>query len=280
MKIKEYDSPQQFVAEHAQRWLATGVADGGALNLERFSTNGALERLICLAVVADAGQVCQTAFVDPADQICFSRASRAVLQHLVDYLCAHEITFPGIFAPQPSSSEFVALYGAATGRIFTLVKQLNHFELTRLAPINLAAGHLRQATSADLDLLIQHNIAFQQDANTKRPFAPEKSVTSELAKGSLYVWERPDGEIVSSGRIIPDKTARSGEVSWIYTPAAYRRQGYATALTYMLSKQLLDLGKAACFLSADAANPAPNSIYRRIGYKEMCLMENWRRLDA
>ena len=276
MRIKRYDNAYEFAEAHAQRWLATGVSDGGVMSLSRLAAKGRLDAVICLAILDDQEQVLQTAFIDPTDQICFSRASPAVVALLADYLIENEITFPGIFAPNPSSIQFAEHYTRMGGKAFTIVKQLKHYELTRLRPTELSPGRLRQATQADQALLVTHNIAFQRDANTKRPFDPRESVAAELARGNLYLWESADGSIVSSGRVIPDKTARSGEVSWIFTPRTYRNKGYATSLTYLLSKHILDLGKAACFLSADAADPSSNQVYTKIGYELKSLMDNLR----
>ena len=76
MVVKEYSDPYAFAAEHAQRWHESWISDGGKLNLERFEQNGGLERLLCLAMVNSDDQVQLTAFVDPEDQIVFSRGSK------------------------------------------------------------------------------------------------------------------------------------------------------------------------------------------------------------
>ena len=278
MFVREYDSAYQFAQEHEQRWLASGVKDGGALNLGRYIAKGTLDERICLAIMAPDGQVLQTAFVDSIDQICFSRASHDVLKVLVNYLDSHDIHFPGIFAPHPSSSQFAELYCQASGKRFRRVKQLKHYELRHLSEIKFAEGRLREAMASEQPLLVDHNIAFQQETNTQRPFDSREEVRRELVNRNLYVWERPDGTVVSSGRIIRDKTVRSGEVSWIYTPKVHRKQGYGTTITYMLSKTILESGKEACFLSADAADPRPNRVYTKIGYEEQCLMDNMRQV--
>ncbi len=52
----------------------------------------------------------------------------------------------------------------------------------------------------------------------------------------------------------------------VYTPPAYRRQGYATTCVADLSQLLLDEGWKFCGLHSDLANPTTNHIYPRIGY--------------
>ena len=56
-------------------------------------------------------------------------------------------------------------------------------------------------------------------------------------------------------------------VNGVYTPAPWRRHGYATACVAALSEVLLARGFEFCVLYTDLANPTSNSIYTRIGYR-------------
>jgi predicted GNAT family acetyltransferase len=55
----------------------------------------------------------------------------------------------------------------------------------------------------------------------------------------------------------------------LYTPTEYRRHGYGTSLVAAVSSWLLAHGRRRCFLYTDLANPTSNSIYRRIGYRQV-----------
>jgi hypothetical protein len=55
----------------------------------------------------------------------------------------------------------------------------------------------------------------------------------------------------------------------VYTPPAARGQGYATACVGALTKRRLKGGWAYSVIMADRANPASNSIYQRLGYREI-----------
>jgi predicted GNAT family acetyltransferase len=62
----------------------------------------------------------------------------------------------------------------------------------------------------------------------------------------------------------PTKTGVS--VSSVYTPPAFRKRGYASALVASLSALALENGKKFCTLYTDLSNPTSNSIYQKIGY--------------
>jgi predicted GNAT family acetyltransferase len=59
-------------------------------------------------------------------------------------------------------------------------------------------------------------------------------------------------------------------ISFVYTPPGLRRKGYATSCVAMLSKELLHTGYKFCTLYTDLSNPTSNSIYRKIGFEEVC----------
>jgi predicted GNAT family acetyltransferase len=55
-------------------------------------------------------------------------------------------------------------------------------------------------------------------------------------------------------------------VQYVYTPAARRGCGYATACVEHMSRALVTRGHR-CVLYTDLGDPIANSIYRRIGYE-------------
>jgi len=59
-------------------------------------------------------------------------------------------------------------------------------------------------------------------------------------------------------------------ISYVYTPPALRRQGYASSCVANVSQLVLDQGFTSCALYTDLANPISNSIYQQIGYRPVC----------
>ena len=66
------------------------------------------------------------------------------------------------------------------------------------------------------------------------------------------------------------ETPNGTRIGCVYTPPALRGRGYASALVAELSQRLLDAGRRYCFLYTDLANPTPNVMYHRIGYRPVC----------
>jgi predicted GNAT family acetyltransferase len=64
-------------------------------------------------------------------------------------------------------------------------------------------------------------------------------------------------------------------INLVYTPPDRRRRGYATAAVAALTQQLLNSGSRYCCLYTDLANPTSNSVYRRIGYRPVCDIDQY-----
>jgi predicted GNAT family acetyltransferase len=52
----------------------------------------------------------------------------------------------------------------------------------------------------------------------------------------------------------------------VYTPPAFRRRGYGTAVTAHATANALAHGAEHVVLYTDLANPTSNSIYQKIGF--------------
>jgi len=92
--------------------------------------------------------------------------------------------------------------------------------------------------------------------------------TRQIRRLSLYCWE-VDGAIVAIAAHAPVVTTGSiviGRVGPVYTPAHYRRRGFASAVTAHVTRHLIERG-ARVMLFTDAANPTSNGIYQAIGYR-------------
>lgn len=55
----------------------------------------------------------------------------------------------------------------------------------------------------------------------------------------------------------------------VYTPPRWRGHGYASAVTAEVSRGALVAGAEEVLLYTDLANPVSNSVYKRIGYREV-----------
>lgn len=69
-------------------------------------------------------------------------------------------------------------------------------------------------------------------------------------------------------------------INLVYTLPDLRRRGHATAAVAALTKRMLDSGGRYCCLYSDLANPTSNSVYRRIGYRPVCDIDQYSFSDS
>ena len=101
------------------------------------------------------------------------------------------------------------------------------------------------------------------------------AVDEGIAERTLWVWEAPDGEVVSmvGARLPAYGVSRVGPV---YTPPTHRGRGYAGAATALASAGMRELGATEVCLFTDLDNPTSNGVYRRIGYVPVLDTGNFR----
>jgi predicted GNAT family acetyltransferase len=158
-------------------------------------------------------------------------------------------------------------------QLSNLLRRERAFELTHVIPPRTGPGHLRTATQADLELVLQWTLAFMQEAVPNEPEEdPEgrrRSWTRRIEQGTIYLWELEDGQIVSLAATTRP-ISKVISIGPVYTPPEQRGKGYASRCVAALSQLLLDSGWERCCLFTDLANPTSNSIDQQIGYRPVC----------
>jgi predicted GNAT family acetyltransferase len=148
-------------------------------------------------------------------------------------------------------------------------------KLDRINPdLPTQSGRLRLVDPGERDLAVDWVLAFAREALPGEPTGDTaEGVDRHLSRGSLYFWD--DGAPVtmcadagSSGSI--------ARINTVYTPPDSRKRGYATATVAALTRRLLDGGRRYCCLYTDLANPTSNSVYRRIGYRPVCDIDQYK----
>ena len=144
--------------------------------------------------------------------------------------------------------------------------------LDNLAEYTKAPGFCRMLNEKDLSYTPAWENAFCVDCRVPvyTLSESENRIKTRLGMNIHYIWE--DGQPVSQA-VFGRNTPNGAAISWVYTPPEFRGRGYATSVVAELSKAILDGGKSFCCLFADAANPASCSIYRKLGYYDVCLFD-------
>jgi hypothetical protein len=140
------------------------------------------------------------------------------------------------------------------------------YRLDKVDIIFPASGHMRFATLADNDLLAKWRESFYLDVNGPGAFMPASDIGPSIEKKEIYVWE----DAVPVSMAIARPTGSRITVGGVYTPRELRRRGYATSCVAAICTRLLATGYEFCMLYTDLANPTSNSIYKKIGFREVC----------
>jgi predicted GNAT family acetyltransferase len=135
-----------------------------------------------------------------------------------------------------------------------------------LPPV-LPPGELRLAGRRDLDLVVGW---LEQFATETRVGAPNVRafVGNHINNKTLFVWE-DEGE-PRTAALYAAQTPHGVRIGFVYTPPPFRRRGYASACTALVSQRALANGSKFCCLYTDLSNATSNNIYQRIGYTPVC----------
>jgi len=129
-----------------------------------------------------------------------------------------------------------------------------------------ASGSLRLANVDERDLLIVWMEEFVHEAGLIGAAQAGAMVDVRLRQQGLLVWE--DGQPVSMIGVAPE-VAGVVRIGPVYTPAQYRRRGYASSAVAAASRRALTAGATRCMLYTDLANPTSNKIYAEVGYRRI-----------
>ena len=134
--------------------------------------------------------------------------------------------------------------------------------------VKLSPGKFRLAVESDRALVVEWGHAFHDELYTSMGrVETEVGLADRIENSDVFLWE-DDGPVSMAVRSRP--TGKGITVSGVYTSPEHRQKGYATSCVANLCRKILDDGYEFCTLYTDQANPVSNSIYRRIGFREIC----------
>lgn len=175
---------------------------------------------------------------------------------------------PGVVGEPEIADPFARTWCAAQGCSIKDTMKQRVYSLSEVRPIRLSAGEFRKAVGTDKELVARWVEAFQEDIFGQ---VDDGQVAVRAAKqverGEVYLWE--DGEPVSMAAACRP-TGDTVSIGLVYTPPHLRNHGYASSCVAILCDLLLGSGYRYCVLYTDLSNPTSNSIYRRIGFTEVC----------
>lgn len=216
--------------------------------------------------------VAAAAMTPPHNLILSEPEAEEALDSLVDAVARSGLDVPGILGNEPSVSRFVELWAERTGH--DPAKTMSHgvFAVDAVEEVPEVPGGPRPADVEDVPFLIDWVKAFLDEADPgaptdRTPITVRSRLHGDGSQSGYWIWEVDGAPMSLSGHSGP--TPNGIRIGPVYTPQEHRGHGFATALVAAQSRWLLEHGHRFCFLYTDLANPTANSIYNRIGYRQV-----------
>ncbi|RDW20484.1 GNAT family N-acetyltransferase [Oceanobacillus chungangensis] len=193
---------------------------------------------------------------------------KAVLEEIASFIYDKDLHVPGVLGPDLYVERFVSKYENLSKRNANLHMNELIYQLDLVQVEIDGNGQLVQASNEDYSLIKSWLIQFGIEARV--PITEQRAsilARTYLENGSVYLWKLKNRAVsmVNKSR----QTKHGATVNAVFTPDEFKRNGYATNVVAALSQKLLDEGLKFCSLYTDRSNPTSNSIYKKIGYKEV-----------
>jgi hypothetical protein len=273
MNIRQYSNAKEFLS-HAGKYLARdearyGLILGLAKAVQRNpNLYGKDNPWFCS--VGDGDDINAVAMRTPPYMVLlayFSGDLRMIAETLIKAVSGKFKVIPGVMGDKGLADILARLWCEKYGIKIVDTMAQRIFRLDKVNDISLSPGKFRVATMADKELVKKWGHAFHVDIGGVERNMPQSDITPVLERGWVFLWE--DGKPVSMA-LKTRPTENGMTVGGVYTPPELRRRGYATSCVAELSRNILQTDKKFCMLYTDLANPTSNSIYKKIGYKEVC----------
>jgi ribosomal protein S18 acetylase RimI-like enzyme len=184
---------------------------------------------------------------------------------LIAALAAAGMRPPAVNIAASAEAGFADAWRQASGGSVAARLRSRLFRLASLVPPDPPpAGAARRAADGDYDLLVGWHEAFHRELG-QTDEDPRRNVEAGLGQGWLRLWEDGGRPVATATRTA--EVAGVVRVAGVYTPAQYRRRGYAGGVTAAVTRAALDGGAADVVLFTDLANPTSNALYQRLGYQ-------------
>ncbi|TSB44693.1 GNAT family N-acetyltransferase [Alkalicoccobacillus porphyridii] len=197
----------------------------------------------------------------------FEELTDLEIQECATTLARQTKEVPGIIGEIPYVEWFSMQYSTIIQQQIELNMAQRIYQLTEVRPPDSVLGKLREAKAEERPLLVRWALQFAKDAGISlNEEEAETRVSHLLRENALYVWEN-EGQMVSMAAAT--RPTRSNiNISFVFTPADFRKNGYASACVAALCGRLLEGRYTSISLYTDLANPTSNHIYQEIGFKQ------------
>jgi GNAT superfamily N-acetyltransferase len=174
----------------------------------------------------------------------------------------------GVNSSAESAAAFAAAWRERTQGQVHVHRRMRLYRLAELSwPDPAPEGAPRLAREDEAALMAEWFTAFVREVDDMGGEDQEAAVRDRMSYGGLTVWEAGGAPVALAG--VTRQVAGMVRVGPVYTPPDLRGHGYASAVTAAVSRAARAAGADEVLLYTDLANPVSNSIYQRIGYRNV-----------
>jgi len=219
------------------------------------------ERPIYWATIEDDGKLIGCAYRTPPFKVGVTALPSAAIPLVVTDLAAtYSGTVGGFNGPEPTVSELATAWVNSRGGSWSIDTRGRLLTLARAQDSAPRTGILRLAGANDTALAQSWGAAASIDSGIA---ALDGRVCVQLLGAKLLYFWVDDQPRCMLGLL--RETRESAAVGIVYTPAAYRGQGYATAALGALNDLLDERGVKHRFLYIDPSKDAGQALARKLG---------------
>ena len=208
---------------------------------------------------------------DQRRAILISHMDDLYIDSILSFIINKNIELSGVNGKSSQVESFAKKYCKSFDLCFEMETKLGIYELNKLLMPKNSAYLLRVINDEDFDITLKFVESFIRDCFPKEEnfkFEAQEMAKRFITNKSVYFLLNPNNEIVSMAANVR-QTKNTACVGFVYTPDNFRKKGYGSLVTALVSKEILDGGKMACNLYTDLSNPTSNSIYQKIGYRKI-----------
>lgn len=276
MRFVAHPSARAFL-DRALPWLLEAEAENNlvlGLALARRDREPPGEEPAWFATVEEEDRILGAAFRTPPHMLGLTPLPAGAVPLVVRMASETFPAIPGVVGPEEAAETCAGLWAASHPVRPRLEMRMGIYALEEpIPPARPVPGAMRLVEGWEAAAFIPWMEGFERDTGIFSTGASD-TVRRLADAGALVVWEVDETPVCMAGA--SGTTPNGIRVGYVYTPPAHRGRGYAGALTAALSRSLLDGGRRFCFLYTNLADPVPNAIYRRIGYRLVARAASWR----
>ncbi len=252
--------------ERAEAWLLESEMENaialGSARQARQDDSG-YQKPTYWATIEDDGHIVGYAFRTPPFRLGLTELPEEALAKLAADVAEVYATLSGVSGPERTAARFAAAWTQPRGLAadVNLSQRLYALSGPPIRPLRPPNGHLRLATPRDAWTARGWGAAFLAETQLRHV---DIGIFGQLIEAQqLYIWD--DGRARCMAAPIR-RVAHGAAIGVLYTPRDARGRGYARATLAAVADALRERGLRDCFLYADPANTAAETVAGSVGF--------------